>query len=187
MSIAFPGHSAPAAGFEVPLEMLAACHQRVLAQCETLQRLVPHLASKGPDEPARAAAAAVMRYFDSSARHHHEDEELDLFPTLAASPGAARNAGLHALTAALCADHRDLETRWQTLRGVLAQVAQGGAATLEGAAVQGFVDTYARHIEREEGELLPLAAQLLGDAELDRVGLSMRARRGLVPPDTPAT
>ena len=29
MALTLPGHSAPAVGFEVPLEMLAACHGRV--------------------------------------------------------------------------------------------------------------------------------------------------------------
>ena len=39
MALTLPGHSAPAVGFEVPLEMLAACHGRVQHQCETLLRL----------------------------------------------------------------------------------------------------------------------------------------------------
>ena len=82
MTNTFPGHSASAAGFEVPLEMLAACHLRVQSQCATLLRLVPHMAAHGSDRPAQEAAAAVMRYFDTSARHHHEDEEQDLFPAL---------------------------------------------------------------------------------------------------------
>jgi ATP phosphoribosyltransferase regulatory subunit HisZ len=47
-----PGHSAPAVGFEVPLEMLAACHGRVEAQCATLRRLVGHLARHGADRQA---------------------------------------------------------------------------------------------------------------------------------------
>jgi len=61
MTNAFPGHSAPAAGFEVPLEMLAACHQRVQSQCATLLRLVPHMAAHGADRQAQEAATAVMR------------------------------------------------------------------------------------------------------------------------------
>ena len=46
--VAFPGFNAPAAGFEAPLEMLSACHGRVENQCQTLLRLVPHLAENGP-------------------------------------------------------------------------------------------------------------------------------------------
>ena len=41
----------------------------------------------------------------------------------------------------------------------------------------------AKHIAREESELLPMAARLLSEAELDRVGLAMRARRGFVSAD----
>ena len=183
MTNAFPGHSAPAVGFEVPLEMLAACHLRVQSQCATLLRLAPHLAAHGSDRPAQEAATAVMRYFDTSARHHHEDEEQDLFPALLKAVAGSNAIGLRDLTTALCADHRALEARWCALRRVLVQVQEGkGAATattLAAADVQGFVDLYEQHIAREEAELLPLAARLLGGAELDRVGLAMRARRGL--------
>ncbi len=183
MTNAFPGHFSPAAGFEAPLEMLAACHGRVQSQCATLLRLVPHIAAQGADRPAQEAATAVMRYFDTSARHHHEDEELDLFPALVESMAGSDAVCLRELTAALCADHRALESRWQALRRVLEQVARGVTASLGDADVQGFVDMYEKHIAREEAELLPMAARLLSDAELDRVGLAMRVRRGLVDAD----
>jgi hemerythrin-like domain-containing protein len=181
-----PGHSAPAVGFEVPLEMLAACHLRVQGQCATLLRLVPHLAAQGADRQAREAAVAVMRYFDSSARHHHEDEELDLFPALLDSMAGSDAVCLRELIAALCADHRALEARWRALRGALESVAGGAATLLSPDDVQAFVGLYQRHIAREEAELLPMAARLLADSELDRIGLAMRARRGLVTTDAPA-
>ncbi len=47
------------------------------------------------------------------------------------------------------------------------------------ADVPGFVSHYEQHIAREDTELLPMAARLLSDAELDRIGLAMRSRRGL--------
>ena len=182
MSNAFPGHSAPGVGFEVPLEMLAACHLRVRSQCDTLQRLVPHLAAHGADLPARDAAVAVMRYFDTAARHHHEDEELDLFPALLESMAGSDAVCLRELTAGLAADHRALDARWQALRRVLESVAGGAAATLAADDVRAFVDLYERHIAREDAELLPMAARLLDDAALDRIGLAMRGRRGVGPP-----
>ncbi len=184
MSINLPGHSAPAVGFEVPLEMLAACHGRVQAQCTTLQRLVAHLAAHGPDQAAREAATAVMRYFDTAGRHHHEDEEQDLFPALLESMAGSDAVCVRELTAALCADHRALEARWRTLRAVLVQVAAGAGSALAAADVQTFVQLYEQHIAREESELLPMAARLLNDSDLDRVGLAMRARRGLVTTDS---
>jgi hemerythrin-like domain-containing protein len=182
MTAAVPGFASPAVGFEVPLEMLAACHGRVQQQNETLVRLQRHLQAQGCDLAAQEAASAVMRYFDSAARHHHEDEEQDLFPALLDSMAGSDAVCLRGLTASLCSDHRALEARWQRLRQALQQVADGTASALDEADVQGFVQLYAQHIAREEAELLPMAARLLSEAELDRIGLSMRARRGLAGP-----
>ena len=185
MSLSLPGHSTPAVGFEVPLEMLAACHGRVQHQCETLQRLLAHLKDHGADRPAQEAARAVMRYFDTAARHHHEDEEQDLFPALLESMAGSDAVCLRELTAALCNDHRTLEERWGGLRQRLSQVADGSEASLDDDDVAGFVQLYEQHIAREETELLPMAARLLNDAELDRIGLAMRIRRGVALPNAP--
>jgi len=162
--------------------MLAACHGRVQHQCETLLRLLDHLSSHGPDQPAQEAARAVMRYFDTAARHHHEDEEQDLFPALLASMAGSDAVCLRELTEALCNDHRFLEQRWAALRQRLSLVAEGAASTLEDADVAGFAQLYAQHIIREEAELLPMAARLLSDGELDRIGRAMRIRRGVPTP-----
>ena len=185
MALTLPGHSAPAVGFEVPLEMLAACHGRVQHQCDTLRRLVAHVQAHGADRPAQEAAGAVLRYFDTAARHHHDDEEQDLFPALLESMAGSDAVCLRELTAALCHDHRQLEQRWAVLRQRLLQVAAGGACTLADADIPGFVALYAQHIAREEAELLPMAARLLSDAELDRIGLAMRTRRA-PPAPTPS-
>lgn len=183
MPTPLPGHAAPTAGFEVPLEMLAACHGRVQAQCHTLQRLLPHLAQHGADRAAQEAATAVMRYFDTAAVHHHADEEQDLFPALLESMAGSDAVCIRALTHALAGEHRLLEAHWRRLRGALAGVAAGDAAALQPALVQDFVALYAGHIAREEAELLPMAERLLDDATLDRVGLAMRRRRGVADPD----
>lgn len=113
--ISIPGHRAPTVGFEVPLEMLSACHLRIEAQLETLRRLVPYLANHGSDDEARAAASSVMRYFDTSAMQHHADEEEDLFPALLESMAGSDPVCLREMTQSLVAEHRDLETRWRRL------------------------------------------------------------------------
>ncbi len=181
MTHPLPGHSAPAVGFEVPLEMLVACHGRLQHQCETLLRLGDHLQKHGADRAAQEAAHAVMRYFDMAARHHHEDEEQDLFPALLESMAGSDAVCLREMTASLCSDHRALEQRWVALRLLLLQVAEGAAATLDGADMPGFVQRYQQHMAREEAELLPMAARLLSDTELDRIGRAMRTRRGIAP------
>lgn len=179
MSSAVPGFSAPSAGTEAPLEMLAACHSRVERQYATLRRLVPHLAAHGADEEARTAARNVMRYFDTSARQHHADEEEDLFPALIESMAGSDAVCLREMIDGLTTDHRDLETCWRRVRVVLARVAEGEAAPLPHDDVESLIGRYERHIALEESELLPMAARLLGDEELARIGRAMRARRGI--------
>ena len=174
-----PGFSAPTAGFEVPLEMLSACHGRIERQCATLRRLVPYLAKHGAVFEARSAAANVMRYFDTSAGHHHADEEEDLFPALIESMAGSDPVCLRELIAVFTAEHRELEAHWQDIRAVLERVVAGGNVPLSSQAVEAFVSLYERHTEREENELLPMAARLLSDDELDRVGRAMRERRGI--------
>lgn len=181
-AVGLPGVASSSASFEVPLEMLAACHGRVHAQCDTLLRLLPHLAAHGADRAAQQAASAVMHYFDTAAVHHHADEEVDLFPALIESMAGSDAVCLRDITRALAADHRELERRWHQVRAGLQAVTAGDACGLAAADVQGFIDHYAQHIAREEAELLPMAQRLLGDAELDRIGRAMRARRGLVEP-----
>ena len=175
-----PGFSAPSAGFEAPLEMLSACHFRIERQCATLRRLVPHLATHGADTEARTAAANVIRYFDTSAKHHHADEEEDLFPALIESMAGSDPVCLRELTATLVAEHDELEVRWQNIRAVLERVVAGDNVVLESQAVEALVGLYERHIAREETELLPMAARLLSDEDLARVGRAMRERRGII-------
>ncbi|MBP6319809.1 MAG: hemerythrin domain-containing protein [Rubrivivax sp.] len=179
MSINIPGHAAPAVGFEAPLEMLSACHHRVERQCETLRRLVAHVASHGPDDDARVAAAAVMRYFDTAARDHHADEETDLFPALVESMAGSDAVCIRELVDSLTLDHRALESRWQRLRVMLQSIAAGDPVHLDSAYVESFIRLYERHIAREEAELLPMASRLLGDDALNEIGKAMRERRGI--------
>jgi len=179
MALGIPGFSAATAGFEVPLEMLAACHGRIRNQCSTLLRLRSHLSKAGADAAARTAARGIIRYFDSAARQHHEDEEQDLFPALLESIAGSNPVCLRELLDSLKNDHRELERRWGAVRAWLAIVEAGEAAPQDRAEIDTFVDLYERHAMREENELFPMAERLLGSEELDRIGRSMRLRRGI--------
>lgn len=181
MSVALPGFSSPAVGFEVPLEMLAACHGRVQAQCDTLRRLRDHMDRHGVDRAAQEAAAAVMRYFDTAARHHHADEEQDLFPALRAAVAHSDPGLVVGLVESLMAEHRQLEAAWAALRPELERLVVGQATRLTG--LMAFVEAYERHVERENAELLPLAERLLDADTLERVGRAMRERRTGTGPD----
>ncbi len=177
--IAPPGSAAAAVGFDSPLAMLAECHRRVERQCATLARLAPHLEAHGSDTAAREAALGVLRYFETAAPNHHADEEQDLFPALIESMAGSDAVCLRQIIDRLLGEHRTLDRHWAGLQRTLRAVADGQAARLDAAEVEAFAAQYARHIALEEGELLPMAARLLGDDALQRIGDAMRARRGL--------
>lgn len=174
-----PGFPTPAAGTEAPLEMLATCHERGARQCATLRRLQAHLEVKGADEEARTAATGVMRYFDKAAKDHYADEEDDLFPAMLESMAASDAVCLREMIEGLIADHRILESAWREVREVLLRVAAGEAAPLSATKVEALVGRYEQHMAREDDQLMPMAARLLEDAELARIGLAMRERRGI--------
>jgi len=179
VSTSLPGFESPAASTEVPLEMLAACHGRIEAQCAGLRRLLRHLPLHGADEPARQAAVALMRYFDIAAPQHHEDEEADLFPALIEAMAGSDAVCLRELTESLVREHRTLEAAWRLLRRMLEGVARGDALALEAGRAEEFAQACERHLAREDAELLPMAARLLDDAALTRIGEAMRVRRGI--------
>lgn len=165
-----------APALDEPLEILAACHGRVLAQLETLQRLLQHLPVHGADDQARQAAGAVLRYFDTAARHHHEDEEVDLLPALqAAAPPEARTE-LAGVRQRVLAEHSRMYALWDALRPQLDAVRLGEGASLDRQRVIDMDAIYRQHIEFEESRLLPLSRQLL-DAKATRTLSEAMTRR----------
>lgn len=166
-----------APGFDQPLDMLEACHERLQAQLHTLEKLARWLPEHGADEQARRAAANVMRYFDNAATNHHCDEENDLLPALHARVADHERAELEALSECIIADHRRLSAAWEELRVLLAEIADGHAADLTGAGLARFVDDYRKHLAHEEDVMLPFARRLLGSEALEALGASMTARR----------
>lgn len=170
------------ANFDDPLGMLSACHRRIERQLATLGRLQRHLPEHGCDDDARAAARAILRYFDNAAHHHHADEEVSVFSRLRAlAPTTAEP-----IVAWIENDHVALEARWRRLRPLLAGIAAGTRANLSAGEVDEFRTAYDRHLAREEGELIPLAARLLDPSALAAIGREMAARRGVDPGGEPS-
>lgn len=173
MNLDLLGSAAPA--FNDPLEMLKACHGRITAQCDTLNRLVAHLHEQGNDEQAKQAARAILRYFDSAGQHHHQDEEQDLFPILIASG----NDEIAAYITRLLDEHKGMEGAWRDLRVQLVEIAQDQANTVDAGIAEDFIARYARHIKFENETFLPLAQTLLNEAQVQQLGSSMAKRRGI--------
>ncbi|MDR3097508.1 MAG: hemerythrin domain-containing protein [Paraburkholderia sp.] len=170
----------PAPSFDEPIEMLKACHERIAAQCATLEKLVAHLPLHGPDTQAQQAARNVMRYFDVAAPHHHADEEQDLFPMLIEA-GQRQRSMVPERIASLLDEHRLLDAAWAQLRTVLADIAEGKARPLERGWVDDFAGAYRKHMALEENEIFPFAQACLDRQQLATLSAAMVARRTITP------
>jgi len=161
-------------GFDEPLALLRACHEKILAHCDLLEGLVTHMAGTGPDTEARKTAERITRYFTISAEMHHRDEEEDIFPRL-----NRQSLKIADLVYGLKKEHEELETLWETLSPELKRL-PGEAFSAEFIrAANDFCSLYRQHIERENMEFLPLAANSLSQQELVEIGESMAERRGV--------
>ena len=161
-------------GFDDPLALLRACHEKILAHCDLLQGLVAHMVEAGPDNEARGSAEKITRYFSTSAELHHRDEEEDLFPRL-----NRQSLKIAELVQVLKKEHGQLETLWGTLSPELKRLPAAGFSEDFTRAVGDFCSLYQQHIERENMEFLPLAANSLSQQELAEIGESMAKRRGV--------
>jgi hemerythrin-like domain-containing protein len=171
------------AGFDEPLTLLGACHDRVRARLALLQRLQAHLAANSNDANARSAARDVRRYFNLAAPAHHEDEERHVVPVLQASGETEAIAA----AAQLLKDHRRLRGLWQELDAVLARVEAGQSppSLALWQLVHGFVELHEQHLALEDGRVFPCFARLVaaqgaqGAAHLEAMGREMAERRGV--------
>ncbi len=169
------GETAPS--FDHPLEMLRACHGKILRQCDTLQKLAAHLERKGCDPQVQQAARGILRYFDTAGQFHHHDEEQDLFPALRAAADTDKPS-LEALLERLLSEHVIMLASWEALHPVLSQLAAGEQVALDAAVMNNFITRYSDHIAIENAELLPLAPKLLTLQQLKTIGQKMAERRG---------
>lgn len=159
--------------FSDPLGLLRACHDRILRNCETLERLADHVADEGVDAEVRKAAGQVYRYFTTAGRLHHQDEEEDLFPRL-----ARQSLKLADIIHALRQDHERLDALWADLE---AEVERPAAITDPSGfrqRVAALATAYREHIRKENDDLLEMAQHILGPDELRRIGSAMSERRG---------
>jgi hemerythrin-like domain-containing protein len=169
----------PGAGFDQPIEMWLACHQRVERFAALLGRLAEHLGAQGADEDAQVTATSIRRYFNEAAPRHHEDEEVDMFPRLRERLDAERDRTVLDVLDQVEADHLEMAGIWKRLDALLAEIARGKAVTLERTLIDRFATMYRHHIDAEERILLPALKKALGKNDWQAVGRAMAERRGL--------
>jgi hemerythrin-like domain-containing protein len=169
----------PGAGFDQPVEMWLACHERVQRFAALLSRLAEHVREQGADDDAQVTAASIRRYFNEAAPRHHEDEEVDMFPRLRERLEAEVDRVVLDVLDQVEADHLEMAGLWRQLDQVLAAISRGEPAALEQPPIDRFATMYRHHIDAEERVLLPALKRVLNDSDWQAVGRAMAERRGL--------
>jgi hemerythrin-like domain-containing protein len=169
----------PGAGFDQPVEMWLACHERVQRFAALLSRLIEHVGTHGADQDAQVTATSIRRYFNEAAPRHHEDEEVDMFPRLRERLNADADKAVLDVLEQVEADHLEMAQLWKALDEELAHVARGNPVELSQAAVDRFATMYHHHIDAEERVLLPALKRALSAHDWQQVGRAMAERRGL--------
>ena len=103
-------------GFDDPIGLLRACHEKMLAHLDLLEGIV--------STPDATTAQQVIRYFTSSAPLHHRDEEEDLFPRL-----NRQSMKIAEMIFSLKKEHEQLDRLWNDLLPVLKQPPADGFDT----------------------------------------------------------
>ncbi|WP_297375743.1 hemerythrin domain-containing protein [Acidiferrobacter sp.] len=160
-----------APGFDDPLGLLHACHERIEGHCATLVRLAAHVRIHGGDREAQAAAGRVHHYFAQAGRWHHEDEERDLAPLLQRHADSAWSA----VVARLMSEHRALERAYAPLEPLLRALPMVPADL----PIEPYVSLMRAHMAAENTVLLPRARAVLEASEIAALGRAMAARRGV--------
>jgi hemerythrin-like domain-containing protein len=160
-------------GFDEPLALLRACHDKIIAHCELIEQIVGALQGQDEDFDTRAAARQVMNYFSRSARQHHQDEEQDLFPLL-----IRQSLKLADLINSLKQEHRTLDELWQTMEPELRRMPEPSDPDAFIAAASAFCSLNREHVVRENSDFLPVARSSLSSQQIRDIGRAMAQRRG---------
>jgi len=176
------GANAPT--FDHPLEMLLACHGKILRQCRYAAEALgtsedPRQRCTRRDWPHRASCATSIPRDNSTIRTRKR-------PVPGVARHCRRRVGTARRIAAAPAERacRDAGPAWDELRAVLLQIAEGMNVHLDERVSKRFIDAYTMHIAVENSELIPLAARLLTPEQLRQIGACMAARRGVGMPGT---
>lgn len=166
-----------------PLGLLSDCHRRIETFLDVLMRVTNQARGAGLNEDQRHALEVALRYFREAAPTHTRDEEESLFPRMLASTDARARSAI-ALLDGLHADHELADAGHAEVEALGSQWLSEGALSIRSTdrlteLLDQLHSTYQKHIAVEDGEVFPLAGQILSDAELAAVGIEMATRRSI--------
>ena len=157
-----------------PLEYLFAQHDRQLVICAALDRL----AVAPGDATAAETAQLILDYAVSEMPLHLADEEQDLFPRLVAR--CDPEDGIDNIVDQLEHEHETDSALYKRLEHELKGIARGKASShpeVFASDARAFAMLQRRHLNWENGTILPLARQKLTREDLDDMRDAMMIRR----------
>lgn len=177
----------PQADFDQPLGLLSDCHRRIEHFLGVLGRIVKLNRGGELSDEHRRAVETCLHYFNHAAPKHTADEEQSLFPRLrelAESDGRVREA--LARIDALEADHHAADDAHAEIREWFERwLSVGSLAPVQVRRLENLLEMleglYARHIDVEDNQVFRLAAEVLDEEELEKIGREMAQRRGVEP------
>lgn len=173
----------PEHGFDEPLGLLNDCHRRIEHFLDVLLRVAEDARGQALAPPQRDALEVGLRYFREAAPRHTDDEEHSLFPRMRASNDPRIRDAMVKLQV-LEADHRQANVAHDAVELLGMKWLKQGAldsadADRIGRLLVALREMYRRHIDVEDQDVLPLAAQILKPEEIALIGFEMARRRGL--------
>jgi hemerythrin-like domain-containing protein len=172
--------------FDNPLGLLSDCHRRIERFLEQLLHVTATAHGRALNPQQREALTTALRYFRRATPLHTADEESSLFTRMreAAETGQPNAQTALAVVQRLEADHDAADVRHEVVDALGARWLEQG--TLSASEVtqleeelRALSSFYAAHIAVEDGELFPLAGNVLSADIIELIGREMAARRGL--------
>lgn len=163
-----------------PLNYLVSDHFRQTRVCGNIEHLLE--AASGALE--QDGLGNLLGFLETDFLDHMADETEFLFPRLRERcvPEDAADPILGSVTRGHENDRLLASELTEALRKVVARGDQTEADRLARIAVA-LIESLRSHLPLEDDRLLPLARKRLTDADLDALGRSMAARRGIPYPD----
>jgi len=174
MTAAFTPVAEPPPDEAPTLQRLVDCNARLLRHGANLRQLPLYLRECGADAPARDAAIELLHFFDAVLPRQHAALEHALIPALIEAMAGSDAVCLHQLGDGLALAHTNLQRRWRELRPALLELAADRPASLSAQQVESLIDCCQASVQRANDELLPMAARLLSDIQLQTLSRALQ-------------
>ncbi len=163
-----------------PVDDFSQCHVGIIENFERL-RILGNTEISDPVQPEiKESAKKLVTFYKEVVLNHHHEEEQELFNMVldCAKPGTEM-ASAKSMVDRLTHEHRNLEKQWKNIEADVKKLAKGKFSRLSKEATVSMAENYLAHANYEEQAFLPLSAEILKDAGLESLGISLHIRHNI--------